>query len=146
MNVFDHPVGPMKKYLADQKRLVLRCLPRIRHPELDGPWFHPDHGSLLWFLGEDIKILSSVEEKSDGNKWYHVSFSRADRIPSYEDMALIRDTLFRPTSVVLQVFPPREEHFNFHPHTLHLWERVTPPEERVIPDLRILDTDGSKGI
>jgi len=146
--VHDKPVGPMKKYLAAQKRLVLRCLPAIRHPKLEGPWFHPDLGNTIWFFGEGerLRIMASVEEKEDGNKWFHVSLSYADRIPQYEEIATVRDVMFRPESTVLQVFPPRNEHFNEHEFTLHLWERVTPPGGRPLPDLRILDLDGSKGI
>ena len=80
-----------------------------------------------------LHVLASVDPLND-ERWLHVSFSRRDRIPDYEDMALIRRHFFRPESVAVQVFPPVAEHVNIHAHCLHLWERLDGP--RLVPDLR----------
>ena len=72
----------------------------------------------------------------DGGAWEHVSV-RADRggkgrIPSWREMALIKDLCWDPDDVVVQYHPRRSEYVNDHPHVLHLWRPVdailpTPP-------------------
>jgi hypothetical protein len=71
----------------------------------------------------------------DDQLWYHVSFSLSDRIPSYEQMAWVRQTIFSPTLKVLQIFPPLDEHYSFHPNCLHLWACL---EEDLLPDFRTM--------
>lgn len=67
--------------------------------------------------------------------WYHVSFSLRDRIPSYEQMAWVRGACFSPNLKVLQIFPPIDEHYNFHPNCLHLWACL---EGDHLPDFRTM--------
>lgn len=66
--------------------------------------------------------------------WLHVSVSTPDRDPSYEQLTLVRDYLFREMDTVLHVWPPRTEHYSLHPHCLHLWTPID--GSRPIPDLR----------
>jgi hypothetical protein len=77
-------------------------------------------------------ILASVSTYGD-RLWYHVSFSLRDRIPSYEQMMWVRQTIFPSTLKVLQIFPPLDEHYSFHPNCLHLWACL---EEDLLPDFR----------
>ena len=107
------------------------------------PRWHPCVLQPTWTFPSGLHCLASVEEKADGYPWLHVSFSRSDRIPSYQDMAFVRDRFFRPEDLVVQVFPPREEHYNHHPNCLHLWSRIGP---RPIVDLRSVEIDGQKGV
>jgi hypothetical protein len=79
-------------------------------------------------------IFASVSMYGD-RLWYHVSFSLCDRIPSYEQTAWVRQTIFSPTLKVLQIFPPLDEHYSFHPNCLHLWACL---EEDLLPDFRTM--------
>lgn len=80
-----------------------------------------------------LRVIADVEPRKEGI-WIHVSFSRRNRTPTYEDMTLIRKAFFPKDRVVAQVFPPTDEHVNVHQHCLHLWCRID--VDRWIPDLR----------
>ncbi len=73
---------------------------------------------------EQIRVICSVDEIVPGEFWYHVSFSRKDRIPSWEDMRLVKDLFIGRDKLAIQIFPREQEYVNFHPHTLHLWRRA----------------------
>lgn len=92
-----------------------------------------------WMVGQackkraGLRIMASVELRSDDNLWYHISFSRGDRIPSYADSAWIaRHWLGNRWAI--QCFMPEEEHVNIHPNCLHLWHSLT--GDRPFPDFR----------
>ncbi len=108
---------------------------------MKGPYFLPHQAVPQWRIG-GLLILASVEEKKDdGHRWYHVSFSREDRMPDYADMVLVRRCMFRPDAAdVFMLFPPESEHYNLHNFCLHLWRRLSP--DRLIPDLRVDDGPG----
>ncbi len=65
-------------------------------------------------------IESPGEVMEDGRVWHHVSFSRADRVPSWEDTTLVKDA-FCHDRTAFQILPPRSEWVNIHSFTLHLW-------------------------
>ncbi len=70
----------------------------------------------------------------DEDLWLHVSVSTPTRDPTYAELTDVRRRLFREADTVLHVWPPASEHYNLHPHCLHLW---TPMDgSRPIPDLR----------
>lgn len=76
-------------------------------------------------------ITSDPLPFGDGKLWGHVSCSRADRIPSYEDVATVKRLFVGRRRKAIQVFPSEDEHVNFHPHCLHLWWT---PEDDGLPD------------
>ena len=71
--------------------------------------------------GSRLLLLLSGEIHTEGEQWLHASFSYPARIPSYDDVYEVRRLFFPSDKTVLQIFPPREEHVNLHPYTLHLW-------------------------
>jgi len=68
---------------------------------------------------------------SDGFLWNHVSVSRPDRCPTYEELKLVKDLFWGREDTVVQYFPKESEYINNHPYCLHLWqcqgEFPTPP-------------------
>lgn len=58
---------------------------------------------------------------SDGEGWDHVSVSRRDRTPTWDEMCAIKDLFFDPDDCVVQFHPPQRDYINNHPHCLHLW-------------------------
>ena len=56
--------------------------------------------------------------------WEHVSVSRRNKTPTWEDMCLVKDLFWGPEETVLQFHPPRSRYYNFHPYVLHLWKQV----------------------
>lgn len=78
-------------------------------------------------------VLVSEEVHKDGRTYLHVSFSRRSRTPSYEDLDRVRKSFIGEGRESVQVFPPKEEYVNLHPHTLHLWHCY---ERRIFPDAK----------
>ena len=79
-----------------------------------------EHGGQYRDLsGLGVIVTAAVEE--DGRPWLHVSFSRVDRIPSWEDVIAVKELFVGRDRLAVQVFPPRDEHVNLHPYCLHLW-------------------------
>jgi len=61
---------------------------------------------------------------SDGLGWEHVSVSRRDRCPTWEEMCQIKDIFWDEEDCVVQFHPPRSEYVNIHPNCLHLWRQA----------------------
>lgn len=64
--------------------------------------------------------------------WDHASVSQRGRIPTWEEMCFVKDSLWEPEDCVVQYHPAKSEYVNLHPNCLHLWrpQRVllpTPP-------------------
>jgi hypothetical protein len=64
--------------------------------------------------------------------WLHVSLSWISRIPGYEELALLHESVFGPTRTSYQVFAAQDRHVNFHPNALHLWGLAS--GEQALPD------------
>lgn len=61
---------------------------------------------------------------SDGMGWEHVSVSRPDRIPSWDEMCWIKSLFWDDGDCVVQYHPPRAEWVNNHSRCLHMWRPV----------------------
>src|SRR6187399_954476 len=66
---------------------------------------------------------------SDGDGWDHVSVSREDRTPTWEEMEQIFRLFFQSTETAFQLHVPAPDHINAHPYCLHLWR----PHDVAIP-------------
>lgn len=66
---------------------------------------------------------------SDGAGWDHVSVSRSDRCPTWEEMCFVKTVFFREDETVLEYHPAKRNYVNDHPYCLHLWR----PQQQDIP-------------
>lgn len=64
--------------------------------------------------------------------WLHASISWRDEIPTYEELALLHESVFGKSRNSYQVFSAADRHVNFHPNALHLWGLVS--GDRALPD------------
>jgi len=69
----------------------------------------------------------------EGRWWLHVSVSRKREIPSYWDLADLKEIFIGPELQALQVFARAGRHVNIHPYCLHLWACLE-PEGDGLPD------------
>ena len=92
----------------------------------------PEAGETYVYQGKaGIRVFMSLEHEDDGDRrWLHVSCSRRDRLPSWEDLRAVKDLFIGRGKEALQILPPEEEYVNLHPNTLHLWHCI---DERIIP-------------
>lgn len=75
--------------------------------------------------GQKVKVIAS-----DGFGWEHVSVSRNDRTPTWDEMCQIKDMFWDKSDCVVQYHPPESSYVNIHSHCLHLWRTdgiPTPP-------------------
>ena len=74
----------------------------------------------------NLAVIVTVDEcKDDGESWLHCSVSRENRIPSYEDLHLVKRLFIGDHRDAVQYFPVRSDHVNLHPYCLHLWHCLT---------------------
>ena len=61
---------------------------------------------------------------SDGCGWEHVSVSRKDRCPTWDEMCQIKALFWDDNDCVDQFHPPKAEYVNNHAYCLHLWRQI----------------------
>lgn len=61
---------------------------------------------------------------SDGLEWEHVSVSRKDRTPTWDEMCQVKAMFWDDEDCVVQYHPPRSKYVNNHSNCLHLWRQI----------------------
>lgn len=74
--------------------------------------------------------------------WRHVSVSRSDKIPSYEDLKKVKDQFIGEHRPAYQIMPKTADHINMHPYCLHLWTTLE-AGDNPMPDFRKKGPDGN---
>jgi hypothetical protein len=92
-----------------------------------------DDGAAWSNLQLGLKVIESVAIEQDGQRWHHVSVSRASRIPSWEDMCLVHRLFIGEETAAYQVHVPKSRWISIHPNCLHLWTCLDQPSG-VLPD------------
>jgi hypothetical protein len=65
-------------------------------------------------------IVSGLIE-ADGKPWLHVSCAYHNRLPSWDDLKLVKEAFIGKDKQAVQIFPGVSKYVNFHPNCLHLW-------------------------
>jgi hypothetical protein len=78
-----------------------------------GRWFETDDGQ---------RVIASEDPTSAFGPLLHVSTSRRDRDPTWDEIRMVRDAFFGDDIDAMMVLPRAEDYVNFHPHTFHLWQ------------------------
>lgn len=73
------------------------------------------------FRRDDLWVTITFQREQDGKRWFHVSISRRDRLPSYFDLCDVKTAFLGEDALALLLFVPKVEHVNIHPNCLHLW-------------------------
>ena len=90
----------------------------------------------VFVVPSPIDKQSLVVIASSGEGWDHVSCSRRNRCPNWEEMEYVKRLFFRDGETAMQLHVPPSEHISVHPFCLHLWrpldqEIPKPPPEFV---------------
>lgn len=88
-----------------------------------------DGGQAEVYLLTSRRILPATVIFSWGGGWDHVSVSFPHRTPTWEEMAEIKRTFFRPEEVAFELHPIESEYVNTMPYCLHIWR----PQRQRIP-------------
>ncbi|MDH2327677.1 hypothetical protein QCN27_12465 [Cereibacter sp. SYSU M97828] len=92
----------------------------IVHPLLGPPI--PNQGGAFRFRG--MNVIASWADS-----WDHISVSRPDRCPTWEEMEQVKRAFFLSHETAMQLHVPPTDHKNLHPYCLHLWR----PHDAHIP-------------
>lgn len=68
-----------------------------------------------------LRVMITAAIEADDRAWLHVSLSRKNRLPSYDDMVLVKQLFIGPDKLALQLFVPEDQHVNECEFCLHLW-------------------------
>jgi hypothetical protein len=107
--------------LFPEKPLMFKIIP--------GPFLAYGH------IHSSLRVICSARVEADGKRWMHVSASRPSRLPSWEDMRLVKDTFIGRERKAIQIMPPENEYVNLHQHVLHLWSCL---DGDPLPDFRVM--------
>lgn len=107
---------------------------RVEHLRQIHPVIGGSEPGVNWgyFVDGPLRIISS----GAGDEWEHVSVSCADRCPTWDEMAKVKELFWGEDETVLQFHPRKDKYRNVHPYCLHLWKRkgedhLLPPQELI---------------
>ncbi len=78
-------------------------------------------GDMWATLDNALKVIWSISIEQDGRLWMHVSVSRPDRLPSYNDMKRVKHLFIGDERNAYSVWAADPAHVNLHSRCLHLW-------------------------
>ena len=99
---------------------------RIRDGQMASDETYGNNGAFKLKLKHGQVLFAIV---SDVWGWEHVSVSRTDRCPTWDEMCQVKDLFWDKDDCVVQYHPPESEYVNNHPNCLHLWR----PTEDALP-------------
>lgn len=74
-----------------------------------------------------LQVIASVAIFDDGREWLHVSFSRKNKMPTYDDLQLVKREFIGNDKKAVMIFPETKNYVNIHPNCLHLWYSADNP-------------------
>ncbi len=94
---------------------------RVRDGRIGSDASYGNNGAFVVRLqrGQEVFVIAS-----DQLGWEHVSVSRKDRCPTWDEMCQVKSMFWGVDDCVVQYHPPESEYVNNHPFCLHLWRPV----------------------
>lgn len=82
--------------------------------------------------GATLRVIvgnAQLHEKEMGvaEGWDHVSVSRIDKPPTWDEMCFVKSLFFEDSECVVQFHPPKSNYVNLHNNCLHLWKPARTP-------------------
>jgi len=71
--------------------------------------------------GMGLVVLLSLSTLDGGARFVHCSLSRRSRLPSWQDVKVVKDTFLGEDSEAFHVLPKKDDYINLCPFCLHLW-------------------------
>lgn len=69
---------------------------------------------------QGLQVIVSGEFH-DSKAWIHASLSRRSKMPTYEDLAMVKKVFVGDDKRAFMVLPDAAHHVNLHPFCLHLY-------------------------
>jgi hypothetical protein len=65
-----------------------------------------------------------TREDHNGTSWLHISISRRDRYPTWEEIRFAKDLFIGRDMDSVMILPRKEDYINLHPNCFHLYHRL----------------------
>lgn len=78
-------------------------------------------GIKLFHTLDGLAVLVSIDRTPHGDLM-HVSVSRPDRYPAWDEILAVRYELFPRNKDVMMVMPRDGDYVKLHPNCFHMWE------------------------
>lgn len=72
-------------------------------------------------LFNGLSVIESAATEQDRRRWLHVSVARRDRLPTWDELTLVKSLWIGDDQDAFQVLPRASNYVNIHPYCLHLW-------------------------
>ena len=114
----------MTFHVDEECRVTDGCIPLFNSTAEDGT-----NGMFVWHRqGLEYRTIVSA-----GMGWEHVSVQvavpgrRAKRVPTWEQLCLVKSLFWDSEDAVVQFHPPESDYVNDHDFVLHLWRPIDEP-------------------
>jgi len=87
-----------------------------------------------WVHRSRLTAIMSVEDRSPGGIWWHVSVAHPLGLPTWEQVVEVKEAFMGKEVKAMHLLPPRSEWMSVHPNCLHVWVRLdgeTYPDELI---------------
>ena len=88
----------------------------------------PVPGATAYEGPKGICIIESIDNTPKWGNLKHVSTSKNDSYPSWDETVSVKLELFGDRKDAIMVIPKRENYVNIHENCFHLWESPEPWE------------------
>ncbi len=78
------------------------------------------------FVHDGFTVMFTVENYGT-SAYQHLSISRKDRYPTWDEIVLFRSLFFDDDDEVIQVIPKESNYVNVHDNCFHLWLDISGP-------------------
>ena len=89
-------------------------------------------------VAHDGDEMDYFQDGISGPRFEHVSVSvdGQARLPTWDEMNLVKDLFWLPEETVVQFHPKKSEYVNANPLVLHLWKQIG--VDHALPDRRLV--------
>ncbi len=120
-------INSCENFISDDKeKQIIECKIKSGKPRLPLTWklIEEKEDGYMYRHNSGLLVIISDNKEDDNNIWRHVSFSRKNRIPSYDDLKMVKN-LFLKDKKAFQIFSKDNNYVNIHKYCLHLWTCLT---------------------
>lgn len=68
-----------------------------------------------------LTVIISQKIEGDYKRWLHVSVAHQKRLPTWEELRMVKDLFIGKDKKAFQILPSEDNYVNIHPYCLHLF-------------------------
>lgn len=72
----------------------------------------------------NMRVLRSKSKMRDGTEWIHISVSRVDRLPTWQELSKVKEEFLGSDAEAYHIIPRASDFVNIHNYCMHIWSHV----------------------